>query len=88
MLGFLYQAGEVDGPETFTEPVLDAFFKLPGADSAAGVEFGGRDPAAAADELIFGRAVDKTVPLDAALGDCAPSSRHRGWALSLADGAG
>jgi DNA-binding CsgD family transcriptional regulator len=52
MLGFLYQAGEVDGPETFTEPVLDSFFKLfPGADSAAGVEFGGRDPAAAADEL-------------------------------------
>jgi DNA-binding CsgD family transcriptional regulator len=52
ILAFLYQAGEVDGPQTFTEPVLDAFFQLfPGADHAAGVEFGGRDPAVALDEL-------------------------------------
>jgi DNA-binding CsgD family transcriptional regulator len=52
ILAFLYEAGEIDGPETFTEPVLDAFFQLfPGADHAAGVEFGGRDPAVALDEL-------------------------------------
>ncbi len=52
MLAFLYEAGEVDGPEPFTEPVLDAFFGLfPAAAHATSVEFGGRDPAAASEEL-------------------------------------
>lgn len=52
MLAFLYQAGEIDGPEAFTQPVVDALFQLfPGADHVAGVEFSGRDPAVAARDL-------------------------------------
>jgi DNA-binding CsgD family transcriptional regulator len=54
MLAFVYEAGEVDGPETFTEAVLDAFFRLfPFADHAAGVEFGGGDPALLPHELTI-----------------------------------
>ena len=52
MLAFLYEAGGTDGPETFTEPVLDAFYRLfPAADHAAAVQYGGRDPAVAPDQL-------------------------------------
>jgi len=36
ILAFLYEAGEVDGPDAFTEPVLEAFYDLiPGAAGAA-----------------------------------------------------
>ena len=52
ILAFLYEAGEVDGRETFTEPVLDAFFRMfPFADHAAGVEFAGQDPSVLPHEL-------------------------------------
>lgn len=52
VLAFLYEAGEVDGPETFTEPMLDTFFGLfPSADHASGVEFAGRDPSVPPHEL-------------------------------------
>jgi DNA-binding CsgD family transcriptional regulator len=45
VLAFLYEAGEVDGPEAFTEPVLEAFYDLiPGAAGAACNIFAGEAP--------------------------------------------
>ena len=35
MLGFLHEASEVDGPEVFTEPVVEAFWQLIPADAGA-----------------------------------------------------
>jgi DNA-binding CsgD family transcriptional regulator len=35
MLGFLHEASEVDGPDAFTEPVVDAFWQLIPADGGA-----------------------------------------------------
>jgi DNA-binding CsgD family transcriptional regulator len=45
VLAFLYEAGEVDGPDAFTEPVLEAFYDLiPGAAGAACNTFSGEAP--------------------------------------------
>jgi DNA-binding CsgD family transcriptional regulator len=45
VLDFLYEAGEVDGPEVFTEPVLSAFRRLIPSDRGAACNvFGGLDP--------------------------------------------
>jgi DNA-binding CsgD family transcriptional regulator len=45
MLRFLYEAGEVEGPEPFPQPVVEALFDLIPADlGAASVEFRRRDP--------------------------------------------
>src|SRR5262245_66129082 len=45
VLAFLYEAGEVDGPDAFTEPVLEAFYDLiPGAAGAACNTFAGEAP--------------------------------------------
>jgi DNA-binding CsgD family transcriptional regulator len=45
VLTFLYEAGEVDGPDAFTEPVLEAFYDLiPGAAGAACNTFAGEAP--------------------------------------------
>lgn len=45
LLGFLFEAGEVEGPDAFTEPVVAAFCQLIPADGGACCnEFGGLDP--------------------------------------------
>ena len=45
VLDFLYAAGEVDGPEVFTEPVLAAFRRLIPSDRGAACDvFAGLDP--------------------------------------------
>jgi len=45
VLDFLYEAGEVDGPEVFTEPVLASFRRLIPSDRGAACNFfGGLDP--------------------------------------------
>jgi len=45
VLAFLYDAGEVDGPDAFTEPVLESFYDLiPGAAGAACNTFAGEAP--------------------------------------------
>jgi DNA-binding CsgD family transcriptional regulator len=45
VLDFLYEAGDVDGPDVFTEPVLAAFRRLmPTGDGAVCNVFGGLDP--------------------------------------------
>ena len=45
VLDFLYEAGDADGPDAFTEPVLAAFRRLiPGGGGAVCNVFGGLDP--------------------------------------------
>jgi DNA-binding CsgD family transcriptional regulator len=45
MLGFLHEASEVDGPEAFTEPVVQALWRLIPADAGAvGLSFTGAAP--------------------------------------------
>jgi DNA-binding CsgD family transcriptional regulator len=59
MLGFLHEASEVDGPEVFTEPVVQAFWKLIPADGGVCCnEFGDLDPRSRPERrtvLDFGR---------------------------------
>ena len=44
LLGFLYEAAGGDGPEVFTEPVVEAFCRLIPAHGACCNEFSGLDP--------------------------------------------
>ena len=72
VLAFLYQAGEVDGPDVFTEPVLAAFCGLiPNDGGACCNQFGELDPRS--------RPERRTV-LDFGTVDCAwTSSNPCGW---------